>query len=108
MTMTDSHTSLSDPSQPVPYRPVTRPPVPPALDGLAQRVTCGYSVWDGWTGSRPTRPNRPNPAQTPPDLTRPLNPSHPTTTHRSTRHVALGQSDAHTAIEQPTHAAGHA
>jgi hypothetical protein len=112
MTMTGSPSAptnpSTNPSQPVPYRSVTRPPVPPALDGLAQPVTCGCSVWDGWTGSHPTRPNGPNPGRRPRFLTQRLNPSHPTTTHRSTRHVALGQSDAHNATEQPAHTAGHA
>lgn len=83
-----------DRRQPVPDRPITRPPVPRELDGLEHPMTCDNTTRDRWTGRRRTRPAVPNPGERRPHLTDPPNPSHRTTrqatttpTHRSATHA---------------------
>ncbi len=90
-----------DPSQPVQYQPVTRPPVPPIRDGSAQPVNCGNTIRDGWTGRRRTRPTVPKPQERTPQPTDPANPSHTNTNHtaddhtdRSAHHAAPTRTDA--------------
>lgn len=105
MTMTGSPSALTNPStnpsQPVPYRPGTRPGVPHRWDGFAWPMSCENWPWDGWTGSQRTRPGVPNPGARTAHPTDPANPSHQTATHRSDDHATPKPTGPTTATRRP-------